>query len=112
MGPPAKRMNKGKMTDEAVVRPGKGPPPKAKEVATNFGYTGPLRFNQPNRKFCFHSGSVAGCPKGPSCIFASSHGLCPLPRCNGAKHVCEIEHPEVWAPFAAALASSSPRPRH
>jgi len=95
----------GKGPGAAGGRPGKGPR-VSREVAANFGYHGPLRFNQDGFQFCFRGSSIAGCPQGPGCKFAASHGMCPLPKCNKAKHSCEQTHPELWAPFASALASS------
>jgi hypothetical protein len=80
---------------------GKG---KGKDAATAMGYTGPFKFTMNDgSRICFLGLQSAGCPRGGSCPMSSSHGVCPLPACNKAKHCCETTHPDLWGPFASAV---------
>jgi len=94
-------------------RPGKGPGTgkdkgkgkgKGKDTAVLMGYTGPFKFSMPDgSRICFRGVSSAGCTRDTSCPMAGSHGVCPLPACNRAKHCCETTHPELWGSFASAV---------
>ena len=65
-------------------------------------YSGPFKWRTAdNKPVCFGGASTAGC-KDPKCRFQDSHGLCPLPACNGARHSAQSQHPQEWAEFAAA----------
>jgi len=72
-----------------------------RDAARNMGYNGPLVFADPNGKqSCFRGQSTGGCPRGNDCRMKDTHGICPLPACNKAKHICETVHSQIWADFA------------
>ncbi len=93
------------------TRPGKGPGSgkdkgkgKGKDTAVNMGYQGPFKFSMPDgSRICFRGMSSAGCTRDTSCPMAGSHGVCPLPSCNRAKHCCETTHPDLWGAFASSV---------